>query len=439
MRTIRLTTLVGITVAVALVATGAVFAGSQPAGPEMVLSAHAADRVHRPDMAVAVDGTVWSVWQSDVGGVVARAFGTDLTPAGPVVRVAGNQLPDQVPYRGPALVREAPVVVPLADGRLFVAWREQSLDLNVDIFYQKAEVVSSAIAGRLLDPSGQPASQRFVIAAQSGDAFGHPVALAAADRRIVVAWTVVDTAGDPAGVGARIVRPNGRALTEVFRLDDGPGGSRPALAPAVGGGFLAAWQEGEDGGVFARTFGADGVARGAAVAVRSGNATLPAVARGEDGSYLATWVGPVAEAGLGQLETRVWGRTLDAAGLPNGPAVALSTGGGVFHGSPGVVAGADGYLVAWSIWGRSFPQSVRGVSVDTLGRPLAQSFRLSERAINFQWSLGLAADAAGRYVVAWDGFDGNDEGSINARLVATPSMAVNLCASGSADAPRCGH
>lgn len=436
MRTIRFT---AFAVVVALVASGAAFAGQQPVGQEMVLSTSAADSVHRPAMAVAADGTLWSVWQSDVTGVVARPFGADLTPAGSSVQVAGNQLPDQVPYRGPALVREAPVLVPLADGRLFVAWREQKLDLNVDIFYQKAEVVSSVIAGRLLDAGGQPASRRFVIAEEAGDSFGHPVALAVAERRLVVAWTTLDGTGDPTGVDSRIVRPNGRALTEVFRLDHGPGGSRPALAPAAGGGFLAAWQEGEDGGVFVRSFDAAGVPRGTAVAVRAGEATLPALARGRDGGYLVTWVGPVAEAGLGQLETQVWGRTLDAAGQPSGPATALSTGGGVFHGSPGVAAGADGYLVAWSIWGRSLPRSVRGVSVDTLGRPLAGSFRLSERAINFQWSLGLAADAKGRFVVAWDGFDGEGEGSINARVVAAPSMAVNLCASGPADAARCGR
>lgn len=439
MRTIRPTALAVLLVAVALIMPSVALGEPRPVGREAVLSTPGTDGAHRPSMAVAADGTLWSVWQSDLKGVVVRPFGNDLVPAGPTVRVAGNQLPDQVPYRGPALLREAPVLVPLADGRLFVAWREESLDLNVDFFYERADVVSSTIAGRLLDSTGQAISPRFVIAQRQGDNVGAPVALAVAPRRVVVAWTVLDAAGDPAGIAARVVRPNGTALTEAFRLDDGAGASRPALAPAGGGGFLAVWQEEDGGGVSARTFDAEAFPVGPSVAVRSADATLPAVARGRDGGYLVTWVGPVIEAGLGQLETRVYGRSLNAIGMPNGPALALSTGGGVFHGSPGVVAGADGYLVAWSIWSRSAPWAVRGVAADSLGRPVAASFRLSERAINYQWSLGLATAADGRYVIAWDGYDSQGEASINGRSVAAPAMAASLCSSGADGAPRCGH
>jgi hypothetical protein len=199
---------------------------------------------------------------------------------------------------------------------------------------------------------------------------------------------------------------------------------RPALALAPEGGFLAVWQE-EGAGVFARTFDGDGTPRGSAVTVRSGAASLPAVARGADGGYLVAWSGPVdtSEPGLGKLETRIYGRHLDGAGLPDGSAVGLSTGGGIFHGSPAVAAGADGYLAAWSVWNRSAPLAVRALSIDLAGRPETDSVRLNQSSINYMWSLGITTGADGSFLVAWEGFDAAGHSAVNARQVAVAGAA----------------
>lgn len=424
----------------ALLVAGAVMASPRPVGNEVTLQVAEGNGVTAPEVVVAADGTIWSVWEDDVAGIGARAFARDLSAAAPVRSVAANRLPERAPYRGPALVREGVAAVPLADGRLFVVWREQRLDLTVGIFYQRSEVTSSAIAGRLIGPEGRPASPVFTIAERSGEGLGTPSALAVAGRKLVVAWSDRGSEEQPAGSFARLVAPNGRALSQAFALDDAGAGSRPALAPSDDGGFLAVWQRHDDGGVAVRGFGAEGVPAGPAATVTGSPASLPVVARGGDGGYLVAWVGPVPESASGMLEHRVYGRSLDPQGVPVGPVRALSSGGGRAHGSPAVIAAGEDYLAAWTVWGRNRPRSVRAARLDALGRAPTESVRLSARAINFQWSLGLGAAPSGRYVATWVGYDDEDRGAINGRVLETASkMRVSCGSFASAGSSLCGH
>ena len=213
------------------------------------------------------------------------------------------------------------------------------------------------------------------------------------------------------------------------------------MAPAEGGGFLVAWQaccdEGEDEGVFVRAFGPDGAAAGAGVAVNTATDGLqiwPTLSRGADGGYLMAWMTPGAPGT--ELSYQVVGRPLAADGTPTGVQTVLSRigeGNASSHGAPTLAAGGEGFLVAWTTWYGSFTAGIHAATVNAQGSPVGEAIRVSNGPVGTQWEIALAADGAGGFVAAWQGFDADGQRSILARqltTVSSGSRAAHLAPAG---------
>ncbi|HEX7180243.1 MAG TPA: hypothetical protein VF756_00265, partial [Thermoanaerobaculia bacterium] len=138
-----------------------------------------------------------------------------------------------------------------------------------------------------------------------------PEVAMAADGRFAVVWTdwAADSTRDPSlnfedayGIGARFYAADGVPLgPEIFVNAFLSGIQTAASVTALqNGGFLVLWasgagQDGDEYGIFARVYGADGRPRGREVRInlnRTGSQHAPAVAVAPNGKGVAAWNGP---------------------------------------------------------------------------------------------------------------------------------------------------
>jgi hypothetical protein len=415
--------------AAALLLVGAAASSAQvvATGHERSISAGGGPnaRVYAP----AVDfstGEALLVWEGGRDGIERQRVGTDGVERGDPIALAGNDLPDEVPFIGPVTLQRDPSVVALPGNRLVSVWVEELQQLNVDVFYQESRVISSRIVARRFNPGGEPVGPLHEVGDPSLGLESGPEAVRLSNGRLAVVWQVLE--GDlPLGVYGRILSVRGIPRSPVLRLDDSAmPGSRPALAAGPDGGFVIAWQaccDSDRDGVFVRSFDAEGEPLGAGSPVNTVADELqiwPAIARGDHGGYLVAWMSPGAvESGLAY---QVFGRVLDTGGTPIGTQTALSQSPASAHGAPTLVAALDGYLLAWTSWQGNSIYAVHASTVSEQGTPRGAAVRLSCLPVSTQWELSLAADGEGGYLAAWQGFDVDGNPAINIRpLVLTKS------------------
>jgi hypothetical protein len=156
--------------------------------------------------------------------------------------------------------------------------------------------------------------------------------------------------------------------------------TRPAAAADPSGNFVLVWQgpDGDDTGVFARLYGADGTPAGGEIPVNSltsGCQRRPRVAMGVAG-FAVTWEG---EAGSGRA---VYVRRFDASGSPLGPELRVHAGTAGDQRAPAVaVAPSGAFAVAWQSGGdvlfQRFSTSGSFVGAETVANVLAGGARHS--------------------------------------------------------------
>jgi hypothetical protein len=240
----------------------------------------------------------------DQSGIYARRFDA-----------SGNALAGEFPVNSTtALVQSKPSVAVVAGGGLVVAWQSDGQD-----------GARYGIYARRFGPGGEAAGGEFALNTMTDDFQMTPVIAAAPGGGFVAAWMdrVHDTEGP--GIYARRFDAAGAALDAAeFRVNSVVSGyqTSPALGVDAAGNFVIAWQTLDGAGdyhVFARRFGADGVARGGDVQVTtapSPTSVVPesSVAVASDGSFVVSWQAP-GPAGNGISRLRP---PFDAAGNPLG-------------------------------------------------------------------------------------------------------------------------
>jgi hypothetical protein len=378
-------------------------------------------RVYSPAATFVGDEAVL-VWEGAKDGVFRQRVDEAGQGRGVRAGLAANDLPPQVPYKGPVTLQRDPTVVALDQTRILSVWVEELQQVNVDVFYQETDVLSSRIVAQRFNRQARPIGQLQEIGDVTLGLESAPDAVLLSNGRVAVVWQTTD--GESAtGVYGRILSGNGTPQGQVFRIDDAASdGWRPAIAAGPEGGFVVAWQAccDDDGdAVFARAFDGAGEALGAGVQVNSATAGLqiwPAIASGADGGFLVAWMSPgVPESGF---DFQVNGRPLDGSGAPVGSQMVLSQGDGTAHGAPTLATAPDGYLLAWTTWYGSFTSSIRAATVSAQGTPRGEMIRVSNGPVGTQWELSLATDGAGHYLAAWQGFDEDGNPSINVRPLA---------------------
>ena len=237
------------------------------------------------------------------------------------------------------------------------------------------------------------------------------------DGRVLVVWASRRQELSSWGVFAQLLDPLGRPLgTELHVNEYVPKNQRqpyPAFGPD--GDAWVVWASLDPGtsrnGIFARRFAGEGAGFGPVgpdlevAALPWGALEDPAVAVGEDGELLVTWV--TYELGARHVEAR----RLGADGTPAGPAFRLGEEQDVLEALPELTALPGGaWFVAWQRTdAEGQPLGILGRRVEgdgTLGPVRA----LSEDDGRHHVEPSLDADARGRIVLAWmAGTDGGYE------------------------------
>ncbi|MFH1331356.1 MAG: hypothetical protein ABIJ48_11975 [Actinomycetota bacterium] len=249
---------------------------------------------------------------------------------------------------------------------------------------------------------------------------------ASADRFLAV-WCDSRGTDDSRDIYGRLLGSEGRPLGRGIHIsDNGATGweQYPAVAAnAVTGQYLVVWQDSRNpdpddplgSDIYGRLVSATGVplGDGLPIATGAGESRNPAVAYDPaTGGYLVVWQQWVPGS------RDVYGRLLDATGVPAGDAFLISTGGGT-TGSP-VVAyspAADQFLVVWARW-RGGAYTIRGRGVSGAGEVVGADFFVGTLDSKRSWDPDVAYDpVTDRFLVVWARYDLTPEPHIYGRLV----------------------
>jgi hypothetical protein len=228
----------------------------------------------------------------------------------------------------------------------------------------------------------------------------------------------------PASVLAQV--PRGPQFRVNAYTTDGQG--YPAVAADAAGNFVVTWssytQDGDVYGIFARRHDPSGVPVGAAEfrvnAFTTGAQTRPAVAMAADGALVFVW-----EDGMQEGSQGVYGRMFDAVGTPAGGEFRAPTYTTSSQLLPAVGADAAGnFVVVWD--GAQQDGSGGGVFAqrfDAGGVTQGPEFRVNSFTNGSQRYPAVAMAASGAFVVVWESTDGNGFGVFAQRYDAAGAAA----------------
>ncbi|HEX4954558.1 MAG TPA: hypothetical protein VF017_14290 [Thermoanaerobaculia bacterium] len=394
-------------------------------GPTLRANVNEAHSSKRPATAYLTNGSFVVVWENDQLGVFARRFAADGSALGGDVTVAGNARLPSIPGAGPVTYNAEPAVAALAGGGFLAVWAEERSFLRAVPFHEEREVLSRSIVGQRYDAAGNAVGNRINVSTSSQAFHAFPAIATHPSRGLAVAWQSDDrqdgvslrdgvflrrltAAGAPTGAPERVNEANGATA------------SRPALAFNRSGRLLVAW-DGEDGsgaGVVARLYRPGGAAATGETLINQTTASVqrrPAVAAAGN-AFQVAWQG---RAGDTVYDAKIFGRQVSAAGVPRGSERALSSGeqGGNGQVAPALAVRGGGYLVTWVDYDVNFPIGVFARELDANGVPSSAEVEVSQGPVGAQVKTAVAGDGAGTFVVAFEGFVGDELGAMAQRLV----------------------
>jgi hypothetical protein len=364
-----------------------------PAGGDFQVNTSASGTQWSPHAAADPQGRFLVVWRRDglsAQRILGRRFDANAAPQGAEFVLTTYAVPQNV---GP------PQAAFEANGGFVVVFA----------YKDHEPAAPHLILGRRFDAAGAPRGPEFVVAA----AEGVPDVSAGSGGGFVVTWseltgsmfaTLYDATGSPVGTVS---------IGAGFQ-------ARPAVTMTPDGGFVVAWSvNAVPYTVWARMFDSAGVARGPAFPVVSGGSFKSQVGVASDaaGRFTVTWhdSGPSGGDDGGPMARRY-----DAGGSPTTPELAVSTFTPGYQGSPALAMMPNGNaVVTWSSNPVNVncppppfpcppfpPQDGSGIGVfgrflDAAGAPVGGEFAVNAYTFADQDDPSVAADAAGRFVVAW--------------------------------------
>lgn len=214
----------------------------------------------------------------------------------------------------------------------------------------------------------------------------------------VVIWAVPGSPSNVDHLVARRFNSAGEPLGPSFPVS-GPGDySRISfkIAMAADGRFVVTWasdeQDGDDWGIYARQFAADGTPSGEEfqVAETSAGAQLyPDVGIADDGTIAIVWL----EIEDDSSTSGAWLRRFDSAGIPLGASYRLTD---HYRGYPSVAVHSDGRF--WAVWGGDH---VRGQYYNAAGSPVGSVFQIEGVPTWYYIDIAAKIDQEGNGLVLW--------------------------------------
>jgi hypothetical protein len=334
-------------------------------GPEFQVNSYTTDMQRHAAIAMRPSGEFVVVWQSHLqdgsfGGVFGRTFDASGNATGPEFQVNDD---DANAQRQPAAAMDD-------DGGFVVAWQGYTPGGLWDVW------------ARTFDAAGNPIGSQFVVNAYTTDVQGAPSVAMDGAGNFVVVWETYRKTG--LGMPCHFVQTAGRRFDATgvplgadFSVGTGTTQGTPEVAVADGGGFVVAWQDdrcGYGGGVWARLFDASASPVSPEIAVdvppppidpdNRRFAGMPSVAADDAGTFVVAWHRTQYiyenEYAYGYYDHHIRARRYDALGNPFDPgSVASPVGPGPTQNiRPSVAARVPGrFIVAW----QSFDGDLYGV------------------------------------------------------------------------------
>jgi hypothetical protein len=229
----------------------------------------------------------------------------------------------------------------------------------------------------------------------------------------VVVWESIGQDGSGSGIFGQRYDSAGAALGGEFQVNSYTSSNQrgPSIASDGTGNFVVVWESsGQDGsrtGIFGQRYDSEGVARGDEFRVNS-YTTSPqfgaAVASDSSGDFVVVWesyqdVGPY---GLG-----IFGQRYNSDGVAQGGEFQVNSVTSLWLGLTSVASAANGdFVVAWTAASGLPPvRGIRARRFDSHGVPQGSEFGVSSGNPDYDWTLQVASDPSGNFVVVWGGQD----------------------------------
>ena len=250
-------------------------------GEEFMVNSVEAGAQDKHSITALSDGGFVIAWTSvgedgDAEGIFAQRYDAEGDPVGN----AGFQVNTET-----TSLQYAPSISSLADGGFIISWVSNAQDGS-----------STGIYAQRYDAEGDPFGVEFVINATTAGGQYAPSITGLADGGFVVTWTSTDGNGE--GVYSRVYDAAGNTSGADVRVNVATASNQSSASVAAleDGGYIVTWssnlQDGDDTGIYARLYTADGTAAGTEFLVNSttlNGQTSPSVAALEDGGFVVSW------------------------------------------------------------------------------------------------------------------------------------------------------
>ena len=260
----------------------------------------------------------------------------------------------------------------------------------------------------------------YTTGAQGFPAVANGYASVATDAggNFVVVWASEGQDGDQGGVFARRYSAQGTPLDAAeFQVNTYTTGMQyyPSVA-ASSGRFVVVWVSREvfNRDVFARLFDAAGNPAGAEFLVTVttlGTQHMPSVAADAAGNFVVAWHSHDAS------NYGVFARRYDASGVAQGLEFQVNsyTTGGQYDARVAMDSAGD-FVVVWHSFGQDYTDfDVFGQRFDAAGSPTGLEFQVNTQTAGLQTYPKVASDADGNFIVMWRSGDGSSSGVFGQR------------------------
>ena len=230
----------------------------------------------------------------------------------------------------------------------------------------------------------------------------------------VISWESLGQDGDDNGIYAQRYNADGTPEGNEFRVNSTISSVQDEVSIAMNatGDFVITWtsfnQDGDSDGIYAQRYDADGTALGNEFRVNTtitGSQAFSSIAMNASGDFVISWTG--AEQGLNSSGIYAQRYTADGTAQGNEFRVNSFTGHTVITSSqqfPSVAMDADGdFVISWQSNGQSTNNAIYAQRYNSSGVPVGGEFLVNNNAAGgSQRDPSVAIDADGDFVISWE-------------------------------------
>ena len=329
-------------------------------------------------------------------------------------------------------------VAALPDGGWIISWQSYGQDGSYDGIYAQRYAADGLSVG-----------EEFQVNTYTNSNQSIPSVAALLDGGWIISWQSDDQDGDNRGIYAQRYAADGSSVGDEFQVNTYTNSlqSTPSVAALPDGGWIISWQsygqDGHDYGIYAQRYAADGSTDGDEFQVNTvtnSSQSTPSAATLPDGGWIITWQSYDQDGD----DNGIYAQRYAADGSNDGNEFQVNTYTDSLQSTPSVAALPDG---GWIICWQSFDQDGNAYGIYAQryaadGSTDGNEFQVNTYTDNYQYSSSVAALPDGGWVISWqsDGQDGDDNGIYAQRYAADGStdgneFQVNTYTNGSQSTP----